>query len=152
MTSYQVRSAIQTDFEAVRNLIRAVRINPMGLDWRRFVVAVDSNGDLIGCGQIKPHRDGSQELASVAVHLEWRGRGVARALVENLLRSHPGMVYLTCRAELGIFYEKFGFRVAQKSEMPTYFRWVWRLFNILKALHLVGDGLLVMVRKPFSNQ
>ncbi len=39
--SYQLRSATQTDFPAIRELIHRVQINPMGLDWARFVVAVD---------------------------------------------------------------------------------------------------------------
>jgi N-acetylglutamate synthase-like GNAT family acetyltransferase len=151
MASFDIRPAAQSDLCSIRALIRSVRINPLGLDWRRFVVAVDSKGEVIGCGQIKPHWDGSFELASLAVHLNRRERGVGRALIEHLLNSHPSVIYLTCRAELGVFYERFGFRVAEKSEMPPYFRWIWRLFQVLRTLHLVGESLLVMVCDPLSN-
>ena len=52
------RPAQASDEAAIKALIRAVNINPIGLKWQRFMVAVDENGRLIGCGQIKPHRDG----------------------------------------------------------------------------------------------
>jgi hypothetical protein len=151
MASFHIRPAIQSDFASIRALICSVRINPIGLDWRRFVVAVDSKGEVIGCGQIKPHWDGSQELASLAVDLEWRERGVARAVIRHLLDSHPGVIYLTCRAELRVFYERFYFRLAKAPEMSAYFRLIWGLFRIIKALHLVREGLLVMVLDPLSN-
>ena len=37
-----LRPATAADFPAIRALIRRVRINPYGLDWRRFLVAVDT--------------------------------------------------------------------------------------------------------------
>lgn len=107
---------------------------------------------MIGCGQIKPHRDGSYELASIAVHPEFREQGVARSIIAHLLESHRDIIYLTCRVELGVFYQKFGFRVASKWDLPNYFLWVRRLFRMLKTFKLVGEELLVMVRDPLTNQ
>lgn len=99
-----------------------VGINPLALDWHRFVLAIDANGVVIGCGQVKPHSDGTQELASIAVLPGWRGRGVARSIIEYLLAQHPGRLYLTCRSQLGPLYQKFGFQVIQRSDMTPYFR------------------------------
>ncbi len=143
----ELRSASAGDAQAIRALIRSAQINPVGLDWRRFTLAVDGSGRLVGCGQIKPHRDGSRELASIAVVPEWRGHGVARALIEHLLETHPGTLYLTCRASLGSLYASFGFQVVDESEMPTYFRWVSRAVRLMRRLGLVGEGLLVMGRQ-----
>lgn len=143
----ELRSASAGDAQAIRALIRSAQINPVGLDWRRFTLAVDGSGRLVGCGQIKPHRDGSRELASIAVVPEWRGRGVARALIEHLLETHPGTLYLTCRASLGSLYARFGFQVVDESEMPTYFRWVSRAVRLMRRLGLAGEGLLVMGRQ-----
>ncbi len=143
----ELRSASAGDAQAIRALIRSAQINPVGLDWRRFTLAVDGSGRLVGCGQIKPHRDGSRELASIAVVPEWRGRGVARALIEHLLETHPGTLYLTCRASLGSLYASFGFQVVDESEMPTYFRWVSRTVRLMRRLGLAGEGLLVMGRQ-----
>jgi len=57
------------------------------LDWKRFVVAETHDGGFIGCGQLKPHKDSSLELASIAVDASYRGQGVARAMIEHLLAS-----------------------------------------------------------------
>jgi N-acetylglutamate synthase-like GNAT family acetyltransferase len=39
--SFSLRPATEADFAEIKALIRQVRINPMGLDWRRFTVAVE---------------------------------------------------------------------------------------------------------------
>ncbi len=142
-----MRAANASDFEAIRALIHAVKINPTGLDWRRFIVAVDGQDKIIGCGQIKAHRDGSYELASIAVVPEWRGRGVARAIMDRLISSHHGRFYLTCRSGLRPFYEKFGFSVAQRETLTPYFRHLLALVRLVEVTGLVYEGLLGMVRE-----
>jgi N-acetylglutamate synthase-like GNAT family acetyltransferase len=79
--SYWIRPAEKEDAGAIRSLIRSVKINPLGITWSRFLVAVDDENRLIGCGQIKTHRDCSSELASIAVAPAWRGQGIVRALI-----------------------------------------------------------------------
>lgn len=146
MNSLDIRQATAHDHLQIKSLIRSVGINPLGLDWRRFLVAADEDGVVIGCGQIKPHADGSYELASIAVRPGWRRRGVAREIIHNLIASHPDSLYLTCRARLGKFYEKFGFQEIDQGEMPPYFRRAYRFFITLEKLKLVGEKLLVMKR------
>lgn len=143
---YLIRPAEESEFPRIRALIYAVKINPLNLDWRRFIVAVAPDGALIGCGQVKPHRDGSRELASLAVVPEWRERGVARQIIETLLVAYPGELYLTCRGRLGPFYEKFGFQVVSETEMPPYFRKISRLSRLLGTSGLIPADLLVMKR------
>lgn len=143
---FVIRQARREDCGAIRELVLTGRINPTGLDWRRFVVAATPQGEVIGCGQVKPHRDGSRELASIAVAPEWRRRGVGRAIVERLLEEHPGELYLMCRQELGGFYEKAGFRAVGPAELPEYFRRVSRLAGFLSGVWSGGSRLLVMRR------
>ena len=143
---FTLRPASTTDADAIHWLVRTGRINPTDLDWQRFAVAMSPAGEVIGCVQVKPHRDGSRELASLVVHPDWRGRGVARALIEHLLAVHPGNLYQMCRSVLGPFYEKFGFRIVQPAEMPKYFRRISRLAGILDRLRSEGLSLLVMKR------
>ena len=45
-----------------------------------------SQGEVIGCAQIKPHRDGSRELASLVVHPDYRGQGIARRMIQYLTK------------------------------------------------------------------
>jgi N-acetylglutamate synthase-like GNAT family acetyltransferase len=141
-----LRPATAEDDPAIRWLVHTGQINPTGLRWPRFVVAVDAAGQVVGCGQIKPHGDGSYELASLAVHPDWRGQGIARAIIEHLVAAHPGPLHLICRAELGPLYEKFGFRVVENREMPRYFQRLVCLARLLSSLSSQGQGLLVMRR------
>lgn len=143
---HHLRNATQQDAAAIRALVHEAGINPLGLDWRRFILAVDAEGRVIGCGQIKPHRDGSHELASIVVHPAWRLKGVARSIIERLLADHPGTLYLTCRERLGKFYAKFGFQVAQRDEMSPYFRRLAVLPAFLQRTGIMKEGLLVMMR------
>jgi N-acetylglutamate synthase-like GNAT family acetyltransferase len=144
--NYCIRPAVSQDHAAILALIRTVKINPLGIDWERFLIAVDQENRLIGCGQVKLHRDGSSELASIAVTPSWRGQGIARALIERLVATHDRPLYLTCRSHLGHFYERFGFRVIPLAEMPAYFRRVYRLFLLLTRFSRGRVGLLVMRR------
>ena len=145
MTEVLLRPALEKDFPAIKALIHASRINPNGLDWRRFTVAETPDGQFIGCGQLKPHSDGTLELASLAVIPSQRGKGVARVIIQKLLAAAPRPLYLTCRSQLGPLYEKFGFRGISGDELPRYFRRISKLAGLVNALHLIQDKLLVMV-------
>lgn len=146
MDDYILMPASETDFPAIRELIHSVQINPTGLDWRRFWIAKTKNGSIIGCGQVKPHGDEILELASIAVVPACRQRGVASAIIWQLLEIYPGTLYLTCRSSLGEFYQRFGFEVVTTHEMPTYFRRISRLMNVVMKVGLAGESLLVMKR------
>src|SRR5512138_1431376 len=109
MTTFTLRPAHETEAGAIQDLIRLVGINPMGLDWKRFIVAVDAQDQIIATGQIKPHGRDIHELASIAVAPEYRGQGLARIIIEYLLKESPRPLYLTCISSLEPLYQKFGF-------------------------------------------
>ncbi len=146
METYSLREATREDQGAIRSLVITGGINPTGLDWERFTVAESDSGEVIGCVQLKPHRDGSLELASLAVREDWRGRGIARALMEALIEAQEGKLYLMCRSGLGPLYEKFGFYALEEEEMPRYFRRVSKLVSIVNTLRKSGETLLIMRR------
>jgi len=143
---FTIRPAESSDDQAIRKLIRQAHINPTGLDWRRFLVAVDPAGQVIGCGQIKPHQDGSSELASIAVVPEWRLQSVASSVIQQLLAMFAGDLYLLCRSSLGPFYEKFGFHTIEAKDMPPYYKRINRLARWFSRLEKKGETLLVMRR------
>jgi N-acetylglutamate synthase-like GNAT family acetyltransferase len=144
MTSFSLRPAREAESAQIKDLIYSVGINPMDLDWKRFVVAVNHRDKMIGCGQLKPHRSGILELASLAVYPEHRGRGVARSLIQYLLKDSPRPLYLMCESALGSFYEKFGFRGLSYEEMPRYFQRISRLAGLVSTLARREERLLVM--------
>lgn len=142
-----LRAADAADQSAIRRLVRAAGINPMGLDWRRFVVAVAPDGVIIGTGQLKPH-DAVIELASIAVIPAYQGQGYARLIIERLLSQAPPEVWLMCEGRLTTLYERFGFReVVVAAEMPPYFQRMRRLVTLFSQLSRSEARLAVMVRR-----
>jgi amino-acid N-acetyltransferase len=146
LITFEVRPAQAADHTAIKSIVRAARITPFGLDWPRFIVAESAADSLaqrsgagqqspcgghiiIGVGQVKPHRDGSRELASIVVVPEYRRQDVASALIRALIERENGPLYLTCRRELEGFYERFGFKVVPRSLLPPY----------LARIHLLGS-------------
>jgi N-acetylglutamate synthase-like GNAT family acetyltransferase len=142
-----IHRARETDAAQIRDLIHLAGINPTGLDWKRFVVAVNDRDEMVGCGQLKPHLQEVYELASIAVYPEHRGKGIARAIIEHLLKASPRPLYLMCESSLGPFYEKFGFRALQYEEMPRYFQRISKLAGLVTTLARREERLLVMKLK-----
>jgi N-acetylglutamate synthase-like GNAT family acetyltransferase len=114
------------------------------LDWKRFVVAVNPQGQVIGCGQIKPHGQEILELASIAVEPDYREQGIARAIIEHLISNSPRPLYLMCRSRVGGLYEKFGFRPLGHDGMPRYFQRISKLAGMVASLTRKGESLLIM--------
>lgn len=146
MANFYLTSALETDFPAIKALIHETGINPMSLDWRRFRVAKTvEGGELIGCGQLKPHGDSIVELSSIAVVSASRKKGVASAIIEMLMAEGPRPLYLTCLSHNGPFYEKFGFRIITGAELPRYFWRLSKLAGLFSALGMMrGEKMLVM--------
>ncbi len=138
-----IRPARQADQPTIRRIIRQAGINPFGIDWPRFVVA-EENGQIVGVGQIKPHGDGSRELASLAVIPERQGAGIGTAVVRALLAGENGPLYLMCARRMEAYYQHFGFRRIPPAEMPPYFRRMHRIAN----LGTWRQPRLIVMRRP----
>ena len=139
-----IRPARESDSARIRDLIYSTGINPMGLDWKRFIIAVDENDEMTGCGQLKPHGQDLLELASIAVYPEQRGKGIARAIIEHLLEHSPRPLYLMCESSLGPLYEKFGFHAISYEEMPRYFQRISKLAGLATTLARREERLRIM--------
>lgn len=144
MLNYKIRPALEAESTQIKDLIHLVGINPSGLDWKRFIVAVNEEGLVISCGQLKPHGEGIVELASIATLPEYRGKGLARAIMGDLLQKAPRPLYLMCMAHNGPMYEKFGFHAIGESEMPKYFRRIRKLFDVADVIRKASEELLIM--------
>ena len=133
-----LRDATVEDEPTIRRIVRAANINPTGLNWPRFIVAEDS-GAIVGVGQVKPHRDGTRELASMAVLPAHQGHGIGTAIIEELLRRENGTLHLTCRSRLQGYYERFGFRRLEPRDYPPYFA------RMLPILNTVGRFFRIQI-------
>jgi N-acetylglutamate synthase-like GNAT family acetyltransferase len=139
-----IRPANAEDQATIRRMIREAGINPMDLKWPNFLVAEDA-GSIVGIGQVKAHRDGSRELASIAVVPSRQGHGVGSMIVNSLLERHgEGVLHLTCELKRQGFYERFGFRRIARSEFPRYFARMMPVVNTFARL--AGTKIIVMRR------
>lgn len=144
MPDYEIRPAKETESGQIKGLIDLVGINPTGLDWKRFLVAVNAAGQVIACGQVKPHGSDILEMASIATHPDHRGQGLARKIIEQLLAQSPRPLYLMCIEHNGPMYEKFGFTLIEDPQLPKYFQRIKKLFDVAKALRRTDEDLWVM--------
>lgn len=144
MTNYTLRPARESESRAIKELIHEVGINPMGVDWKRFIVAVDAQDQIIGIGQLKPHGKDILELASIGVYPEYRGQGIARAIIKTLLKDSPRPLYLMCESKNGGLYEKFGFLAISYEEMPRYFQRISKLAGLASTLARHDERILIM--------
>ncbi len=139
-----IRTANEADQLTIRRLIKEANLNRMSLAWPNFVVA-EEDGAIVGLGQVKAHRDGSRELASIAVVPAKQGSGIGSAVIRTLLAKETGVLHLTCRRQMQTYYERFGFRRLQSSEFPPYFRRLIPIANIFARAF--GTQILVMRRE-----
>jgi N-acetylglutamate synthase-like GNAT family acetyltransferase len=130
-----IRPATKADQQAIKQIIQEAQINPMGLLWSRFIVA-EIDGRVIGTGQVKPHGDGTRELASIAIIPDYQGRGIASKIIRALLERESEPLYLMCLLENEKFYQRFGFHRLEPREMPRILGRYYRLFRLPK---LIGD-------------
>jgi len=141
-----LRDATIEDQPTIRQIVRAANINPTGLDWPRFIVAEDA-GAIVGVGQVKPHRDGTRELASIAVLPARQGQGIGTAIIQDLVRREKATLHLTCRSRLQGYYERFGFRRLESRDYPPYFA---RMLPILNTLGRFFRVQVIVMRRLSS--
>lgn len=144
-----LRRATAADQAAIAALIRVARLNPLSLDWRRFVVA-DEGGRVVGAGQVKTHGDGARELASIAVAPDRQGVGIGSAIVTTILSLERAPLYLYCAEYNESYYLRFGFHALPRAAMPRSLRRIHTfantLLNVLNLLTRQQRRLVVMGR------
>ena len=113
---WQVRPALPEDLEQIEKLISSVGGDQDQIETDQFAVARDTNQQVIGCARLKPYPR-FVELASLAISDKWRGSGIGREIISQLLREHQGPVYLVCEDHLIGFFREFGFEPIPISEM-----------------------------------
>jgi N-acetylglutamate synthase-like GNAT family acetyltransferase len=138
----EYRPASADDQQAISDFVRSEHLNPTGLHWQRFTIALDNEGRLVGCVQVRHHRDGSRELGSFAVRPQWRKRGIGARLVERALLRDPGPVHLVTRRELAGYFSRWGFAPVTRGA-PMVLR-------LQRSIGCVMGGLVSLLkgRKP----
>lgn len=131
-----IRPARQEDHETIVSFIRQAKLNPRNLNWQSFLVA-EENGQIVGVRQIKVYEQGTREVASGFVLPEYRRRGISAQLMKALLARETGPLYTMVNEKRAPYYEQFGFRRVDVSQLPSDFRreyWIGRIVTTLLSL------------------
>jgi N-acetylglutamate synthase-like GNAT family acetyltransferase len=93
-------------------------------DATHHVVVAEVEGEAAGIGRLVPAGDDAYELGGMLVFDAFRGRGVARQIIDELLRLADGRdVYCIPFADLEPIYAKAGFtRIEEDATTPEYVR------------------------------
>ena len=87
---------------------------------REFFVAVDGQGQVVGCAALHVFWEDLAELKCLAVSESTQGAGIGRALVEACWRSAHELEIKTVftLTYVADFFERCGFHQIDKAELP----------------------------------
>lgn len=128
-----IRPAMEADQATITRLIRQARLNPRHLHWANFLMA-EVDGQIAGLRQVKPHRQGTREVASGLVLPEYRHQGISAHLMQEILAREKGSLYLMCDRQWAAYYAQFGFERVAPKELPADFGREYRLDRFITWL------------------
>lgn len=116
-----LRLATSDDASWINERYASVYFQPSDLS-RDLMVVAEIDGAPAGIGRLVPAGEHACELGGMLVFEEFRGRGMARAIIDELLRHANGRaVYCIPFAELEPIYAGAGFvRVIPDDTLPSY--------------------------------
>lgn len=124
MTEILIRKACKSDLFAIQKLLSTYFLDPEELEPEDFILA-ELEGKIVGCAALK--KSGSEvrnflEIHSIAVHPNFRGKGIGRKLVKQILNTLNEQVCddqacdLYVRTTAPGFFEKMHFTRLENSE------------------------------------
>lgn len=120
-----IRAASPSDLPRVEQLLAANDLPLAGVrDALGDFVVAEAGGELVGVAGLEICRDDAL-LRSVAVHPDWRSKGVGRALVTRAIsdaeaRGLHALYLLTTTAEA--YFPTFGFKKISRDDVPSSVR------------------------------
>ena len=119
--AFRIRHATERDQLAIATLVHSEHLNPIDINWRRFVIAIDRTG-VLGAVQLRQHADQSRELGSLVVREDARGRGIASRLIDALLAPIATRVLMITGAAFATHYTRWGFKRIPPASAPSAVR------------------------------
>ena len=119
MTDILIRRARKSDLLAIQRLLSTYFLDMERLETEDFVLA-EIDGKIIGCAALiksESHGRDFLEIHSIAVHPNFRGKGIGTRLVKYLLTTIEDLSCgLYVRTTAPIFFEKLNFTKIENSE------------------------------------
>lgn len=103
----KIRNAKPEDMPIIDAIALKYDLDSNDTKAKQFIVA-EENKEIIGFGRLLKHRDVT-ELGTIGVMEEYRNRGVAKKIINELLSKTNEDVYLTTL--IPDYFKKFGFKV-----------------------------------------
>lgn len=123
---------------ARRNLMLPKTADQLARLFREFVVAVDQEERVVGCGALRIYSESLAEIASLAVDERLQGAGIGRRIVEGLLHEARSLelrvVFALTLQEP--FFHRLGFRTVPKESFPLK---VWADCRSCPKLHACDE-------------
>jgi Acetyltransferase (GNAT) domain len=139
-----IRPALPIDQDAIVGLVRSERLNPNGINWPNFLVATQDRR-LIGAVQLRRHTDGAQELGSLVVERNSRGRGLAARLIDTLIAGNPGRILMITGRKHAPHYSAWRFRPISAFDAPaSVMRNYW-------LGQIIGGTFALLQRRPINH-
>ena len=138
-----IRRATERDQQSIRASVHSERLNPTGINWANFLVAV-MGGRIIGAVQMRKHSDGSNELGSLVVTKEARGHGIASRLIDVLLAEEREPVWVITAEPYAGAYSRWGFEQIEARAAPA----------MVRRNHLMGrlaSFVSLVMRRPIRR-
>jgi amino-acid N-acetyltransferase len=123
---------------ARQNLMLPKTLDQLSRLFREFVVAVDADGRVLGCGALRIYTESLAEVASLAVDEAAHGLGIGRRVVAALLENGRDLglttvFALTLQEE---FFHRIGFRTVPREMFPLK---VWADCRTCPKLHACDE-------------
>jgi GNAT superfamily N-acetyltransferase len=121
----EIRAARTDEADWVNERYGEVRFIPSDLD-RDTVLIAELDGEPAGLGRLVPAGEASFELGGMLVFERFRGRGVARALIDALVRRANGRaIYCIPFADLEPLYAAAGFERSEDAPKTVREKFDW---------------------------
>jgi amino-acid N-acetyltransferase len=123
---------------ALKNLMLPKSHDQLARNFREFVVAVDAEGRVWGCGALRIYNEGLAEICSLAVEETAHGSGIGRMLVDRLVEEGRalGLERVFALTLQEIFFHRLGFRTVPKETFPLK---VWADCRNCPKLHACDE-------------
>lgn len=111
---------VMLDQYARQGLMLPRRIQDVYRNVREFVVAVDENDQVVGCGGLRVYTPVLAEIVALAVDESCHGMGVGRKIVNELLSDARSfdLVRVFAMTLQPVFFEKMGFSTTNVALFP----------------------------------
>ena len=128
-----LRPANANDLWSIRRLVFGAKLDPTQICWQQFWV-IESINKVVACAQLRNFTD-AQELGSLVVCPEWRGKGLGRLLTKHLISQATQPLYLECLGKrLVDFYRPSGFITFPFEQLPRSLQNKFRLSQLGKII------------------